>query len=211
MVETFLVEKVKSIYPSHQIISEEGARVKGENYSWVIDPIDGTAAYIWGLPTWCISIGLLHDMQPYWGMVFVPLTGDVYSINDEGQAVFNGQNIIVSPKQEIDKDSVLLISSHATQKYDFRFPGSVYALGSGILHHCLTARGVAVGSLTLKPSLWDLAGVCAILGAMGMVMRYLSGEEVKLADLYSDPSAEPILIGKPETIDTLASMIIRKF
>jgi myo-inositol-1(or 4)-monophosphatase len=209
-VDAFLVERIKSSYPTYEIISEEGARFPGSDFSWVIDPIDGTAAYIGGVPTWCISIGLLHNLQPYWGMVFLPPVGDLYSIDENGDATLNGRKIASPPVPRMDQDAILCISAHAVQAFDIRFPGNIYALGSGVLHNCLTARGVSVGNLSLRPNLWDLAAVASILRATGRTMEYLSGGTVNLADLYTHNAPRPILTGHPETIQELRLMIKQK-
>jgi myo-inositol-1(or 4)-monophosphatase len=210
-VEVFLFDKIQATYPDHEIIAEEGSEISGKKYSWVIDPIDGTAAFVWGIPNWCISIGVLRDMQPYLGMVYVPLTGEVYSVDHQGKATWNGEPIRASDNLSIDMDSLLCISPRTLQDYTLSFPGSVLSLGSGIIHSCLVARGLVVGALTLRPSIWDLAGVYPILKAAGATLCYLSGEPVDLARLSVDRKvSQPILVGHPGVIGRLSTMISRK-
>jgi myo-inositol-1(or 4)-monophosphatase len=210
-IESFLVDKIQSMYPDHEILAEEGARVSGKEYSWVIDPVDGTLAFVWGVPTWCISVGVLRNMQPYFGIVYMPLTRELYSAYHHGKAIWNRLQIRISDNLRVDEDSVLCISPRTLQEYTISFPGNVCSLGSGIMHHCLVARGVAIGSLTLQPSIWDLAGVYPVLRAAGASLRYLSGKPVELAELHEGhPVAQPILTGHPEVIKKLLNMISRK-
>lgn len=62
-------------FPEHGIIGEEfGAKNAEADYVWVLDPIDGTKAFISGLPTWGVLIGLLHKGRPCYGMMVQPFT-----------------------------------------------------------------------------------------------------------------------------------------
>jgi myo-inositol-1(or 4)-monophosphatase len=211
VVEDFLVTKIRNTYPNHGIIAEEGTRALGAEYSWVVDPIDGTAAFIWGVPTWCISIGVLKEMQPYFGIVYVPLTDEVFSAYIQKEALWNNRPIHLTDDLPIDKDTVFCISARTLQKYTISFPGSVCSLGSGIMHHCLVARGAAAGSLTLQPNLWDLAGVYPILKAAGATLLYLSGEPVKIDELSADHAvSQPIVSGHPNTVRQLIRMVKHK-
>ncbi|MCJ7621166.1 MAG: inositol monophosphatase, partial [Anaerolineae bacterium] len=58
-IEDLLVAHLQSTYPSHGIVGEEGTSDVHGEYVWVIDPLDGTRAFLSGLPVWGISIGLL--------------------------------------------------------------------------------------------------------------------------------------------------------
>lgn len=84
-IETFLRERLRSAYPGHGIVGEEhGSEGQGSTY-WVIDPIDGTRAFISGLPTWGILLGLVADGRPRLGVVHQPFTGETwYAAAGEG-------------------------------------------------------------------------------------------------------------------------------
>src|SRR5689334_19652136 len=57
-IETFMIERISEVYAEHRIITGERDAIKGTgNYSWAIDPIDGTRVYCGGLPFWGISVG----------------------------------------------------------------------------------------------------------------------------------------------------------
>lgn len=58
--EQFIREKIHQQYPLDALFGEEGGYTQGASqYTWVVDPIDGTSAFIFGLPSWCISIAHL--------------------------------------------------------------------------------------------------------------------------------------------------------
>jgi histidinol-phosphatase len=73
---------IDDTYPSHGIVGEEfGSERPDAEYVWVLDPIDGTRAFIAGLPVWGTLIGLLHQGEPILGMMVQPFTGERYAGN----------------------------------------------------------------------------------------------------------------------------------
>jgi myo-inositol-1(or 4)-monophosphatase len=84
---------IAQTFPAHGVIGEEyGVERGGAEYVWVLDPIDGTKAFISGLPTWGTLIGLTHRGRPVYGMMSQPFTreryfGDGVSANWRGPAM----------------------------------------------------------------------------------------------------------------------------
>jgi len=80
--ETAMRRLIVAEYPDHGIVGEEyGAEREGADFVWVLDPIDGTRAFITGLPVWGTLIGLLHQGRPILGMMVQPFTGERYAGN----------------------------------------------------------------------------------------------------------------------------------
>ena len=76
---------INANFPSHGIIGEEfGAERREAEYVWVLDPIDGTKAFICGLPIWGTLIGLTHNGRPVYGMMNQPFSRERFS--GDGQA-----------------------------------------------------------------------------------------------------------------------------
>ena len=77
--EKFIRSKIKKKFPSHQIIGEEFGVKKGKsNFSWVIDPIDGTRSYVIGNPTWSNLISLNYKGNPVVGLANFPILKKYY-------------------------------------------------------------------------------------------------------------------------------------
>ena len=75
--ERVISQALKARFPSHGMVGEEyGSRNAASRYQWVIDPIDGTRAFIMGSPLWGTLIGLLDDGQPSVGVMDQPFTGE---------------------------------------------------------------------------------------------------------------------------------------
>jgi myo-inositol-1(or 4)-monophosphatase len=75
---------IAETYPDHGVVGEEFAEERADaDYVWVIDPIDGTRAFITGLPVWGTLIGLTYKGRPLLGMMHQPFTGERYAGNGE--------------------------------------------------------------------------------------------------------------------------------
>ncbi|MGL1931197.1 MAG: inositol monophosphatase [Desulfotalea sp.] len=102
LVEEFLVSEVRSRYPNHAIIGEEGGR-QGESstHCWYIDPIDGTTSYCHGLPGYSVSIGYEKEGQMIAAAVFAPEFKQMFLAERGAGATLNGKKISVSSKERL--------------------------------------------------------------------------------------------------------------
>src|SRR5580658_2075482 len=79
--EEIIVERLKEHFPDHAIIAEEGggAAAAGAKYCWHVDPLDGTTNFAHGYPCFAVSIGLSEDGEPIAGVVFNPVSGELFT------------------------------------------------------------------------------------------------------------------------------------
>lgn len=114
----FLVDQVKQVYPSFNVIDEEAGVIdKNSNFTWVIDPIDGTSNFAQGLPHYGVMIGLLDQGEPIAGGVVLPAFSEIY-VAEKGQGVWlNGKQItVVYDKKLVDSLISYGIDGHPNQK-----------------------------------------------------------------------------------------------
>ena len=91
--EAAMRDMVATHYPSHAITGEEFEAKAGDDFEWVLDPIDGTRAFISGIPTWGTLIGLNHKGAPVLGMMDQPFTGErFYGAQGQGSFLRHGGN-----------------------------------------------------------------------------------------------------------------------
>lgn len=77
--EKVISEIIRKEFPLHCIIGEEcGSNNLVNEYSWYVDPIDGTSNYARGIPNWGVMIGLCHNDVPVIGVIYLPITGEVF-------------------------------------------------------------------------------------------------------------------------------------
>jgi myo-inositol-1(or 4)-monophosphatase len=77
--EHMLRKSLSSVIPESSFYGEETLREIGENYTWVVDPLDGTTNFLSGLDQWSVSVCLLHKRDPLLAVVYKPVTGELFS------------------------------------------------------------------------------------------------------------------------------------
>ncbi len=94
--EVAMRRMIERQFPDHGIVGEEfGTKNPDADYVWVLDPIDGTKAFISGLPTWGVLIGLLHRGRPCYGMMVQPFTQERF-VGDGTKAQWRGTGLGLS-------------------------------------------------------------------------------------------------------------------
>jgi myo-inositol-1(or 4)-monophosphatase len=207
-VEAHLAATLTAAFPDVGLLGEEGTvRTGTRGHRFVIDPIDGTSAFVAGLPTWCVCLGLMRDAEPLAGVVHFPCTGETYSAS-EGRAWWNGTPLPPLGPEPTGGDPFVLVDAGAHRRLQLRYRGKVRSLGSTAYHMVLVARGVAEGALLGPAHLWDLAAPGAVLAAVGGQMEYLSGAAVDLLALADGRRApEHLLVAAPARLATLRPLL----
>jgi myo-inositol-1(or 4)-monophosphatase len=208
-IEDLLVGLVQKTYPHHGIVGEEGTSQIHGDYVWAIDPLDGTRAFLSGLPVWGVSIGLLRRGQPWLGVFHLPLLDDwYYSAGPDAGAFWNDRPIHCPAPDGWDEDSLLCIPADVHLRYRVKFPGIVRALGSAAAHLCYVARGNALAVFLDRPGIWDIAAGAAVMRAAGATLRYLEGTEVLEGDLLEQGTTlKPLVGAHPSIVDRLRACI----
>lgn len=172
-VNDFLVNALKKEFPKYGIYSEEGTNESEEGeYVWVIDPIDGSSNFARHIPHFAICVGLLHKGIPVLGVVYNPVTRELFSFKKGDGAYLNGERIEVSKIAEL-KDSYVLL--HAGRKPDlWQWGGEGYTkllehakkttnLGGSALDACYVASGRVEANIYGRLSTFDIASAIGIL------------------------------------------------
>jgi myo-inositol-1(or 4)-monophosphatase len=208
-IEQMLIERLALRYPNYGIIGEEQtSQDANAEYVWVLDPLDGTASFVAGLPMWGISLGLLHQGHPSFGMIELPLLGDCYWAEPGRPAKLNGTPIHVAAPREWEGEDWIAIPSNSHRRFTIDFPGKVRSLGSIAAEFCYVARGKALGALISRAALWDIAAGVAILQAAGGQIESLSGAQWDInTTITSSALNEPIIIGEASHITKLRRQI----
>ncbi len=179
--EALLVQAIHSRYPDHSIVAEEGNTTSGtSDYTWLIDPLDGTTNYTHGYPCFCVSLGLWYANQPFLGVVYDPLRNELFYAQRGHGAYCNGRRLHVSSTATL---GAALLSTgfpydRATQpdnniaefsRMILQIQG-VRRSGSAALDLCYVAAGWSDGHWETGLHPWDTAaGVLLVAEAGGQV------------------------------------------
>jgi myo-inositol-1(or 4)-monophosphatase len=100
--EKVIVERLRSHFPAHAIVAEEGGgHESASEYRWFVDPLDGTTNFAHGFPMFCISIGLERAGELIAGVVYDPIRGELFTAERGAGAFLNHHRMHVSPVARI--------------------------------------------------------------------------------------------------------------
>jgi len=157
---------IKKNFPSHGIVSEEGGGKSGKDFTWIVDPLDGTTNYVLGLSFFSVSLALLKGREPVLSIVFNPISKEFYLAEKNRGAYLNGKRIMVNKTGNLSK-STLLFNKGKDLKEGLKFLIKLASrvrttrfFGSANLEVCQVALGKVEGYLACKPAYHDhIAGV----------------------------------------------------
>ncbi|HUP33519.1 MAG TPA: inositol monophosphatase family protein [Gaiellaceae bacterium] len=185
-VETELRRRIGDAFPEHGVLGEEQGPLPARPGAptWILDPIDGTANYLAGIPIWAVLIGLRVDGASVLGVAHAPALGETYEAALGGGAFMNGRPIRAAPVARLEEASVLF--GAAGSFVESGLEGFLAALvaqaardrGLGdFWGHLLVARGAAHAMVEAAPlALWDVAPLEPILAEAGAVTSRPTGE-----------------------------------
>ena len=93
MSQSLISDLILAAFPDHSILGEEGdAGSESGDYQWIIDPIDGTVNYFFGIPHFCISIALRQQSTDEWilGVIYDPMMDELWAVDVGGEPTLNG-------------------------------------------------------------------------------------------------------------------------
>lgn len=185
--EIQIVAGLKELLPEAGFITEEGTESPTEaDYTWIIDPLDGTTNFLHGLPCFSVSIGLHHQGEVVLGVVYEINLDECFYAWKGGGAYLNGKRMQVTPAQKLG-DSLLATgfpysSMDLTELY-LKILGSYMAkthgvrrLGSAAADMAYVAAGRFEGFFEFNLNSYDVAaGVILIQEAGGKVTDFRGG------------------------------------
>ncbi|MCV0424395.1 MAG: inositol monophosphatase [Roseibium sp.] len=176
-VEALLRKRIESAFPEDGILGEEYGLLSGTGrFTWVIDPIDGTAPFVNGLPNWCVSIALLADEEPVIGVIKAACDDELFAAMKGKGASVNGRSLILNATKTLQNGLTgiggnshvppAMVGASITRLLEAG--GNFVRTGSGALMLAHVAAGRLVGYFEPYMHAWDcLAGYCLVKEAGG--------------------------------------------
>lgn len=154
-------------FPQHALYGEEGiVGDQSSTYQWVVDPLDGTVNYFYGIPHFCVSIALRFEGQIIVGVIFDPIRDEVWRTEKGARATLNGTECRVSDRTELAEAVVSVGLSKTGVTIDAGMPvlqdmvhraRKCRLLGSAALDLAYVACGRFDAYIEQGVSLWDIA------------------------------------------------------
>ncbi|MCK5897697.1 MAG: inositol monophosphatase [Methylococcales bacterium] len=96
IAEREIINVIRTSYPEHAILAEETGKQAGNDYIWIIDPLDGTTNFLHGFPMYAISIALQHKNKLVLAVVYDPVRDELFTAERGGGAMLNNRKIRVT-------------------------------------------------------------------------------------------------------------------
>jgi len=168
--DSYIKQQIVRLFPTHAILSEEDkvSDEKSAEYTWVIDPLDGTTNFMHGVPIFGICIAILRESRPVVAAIFVPSItqpqGVVLHARIGGGAKLGNVKVITVSDEVLTPKSRLISSmpSHFAHMFGYRLQtwmhlGDVRSLGSVAFEMALVAQGILDYVIFKGPYIWDVA------------------------------------------------------
>jgi len=203
--EQFIVSRLRSHFPGHEVIAEEGGgHEQPSRYRWYVDPLDGTTNFAHGYPVFAVSMALVEDKELVVGVVYNPVSREMFAAMRGEGAFLNQKRIRVSRADRLARS--LLATGFPSHKrtrhpnihyyWDFTLRShGVRRDGSAALDLCAVACGRFDGfwEFGLKP--WDTAAGILLVREAGGVVTDFQGRPYRLAGEQPDQAgSEAILV-----------------
>ena len=210
--ERLIVDAIRQSRPDDAIVGEEGADQTGTSgLHWLVDPIDGTANFVYDLPHWCTSIAVVDADGPLAGAVYAPVLGELFSAERGGGATLNGSPIRCSGVDQLSRALVGTGFSYSADRRALqgdrvarlvREVRDIRRLGSAAIDLCLVACGRLDAYFEEHLNSWDLAAGVLIAAEAGAVTSdFAGGEATPAATVAAGPGIHARLLELIATLD----------
>lgn len=191
--EKAIIDFISKNFPTHNILAEEsGLDRKSSEFTWVIDPLDGTTNFAHGLPIFSVSIGVTKNDHIICGVVYDVMSNQLFVAESGSGAQLNGKKILVSQNRDIEQ-SVLATGfpydirenpENAIKKFnDFIMHSrAIRRLGCASIDFCYLACGIFDGYWEVHLHPWDICAGKLIVEEAGGIVTNFRNEKI---DIYS--------------------------
>ncbi|MEA2156511.1 MAG: monophosphatase [Solirubrobacteraceae bacterium] len=184
--------------PGDAVLGEEGGETQvGEGLRWIVDPLDGTVNFLYGVPQWCVSIAVHDDDGGLTGVVFDPLREELFAGERGGEPMLNG--VALAGSQSADLATSLVGTGFAYSAEVRELQAAVVSrllsrvrdvrrMGSAALDLAWTAAGRYDAFYERGVQPWDIAAGVVLCECAGLEVRTLEGAGVAPAGIVVAPA-----------------------
>ncbi|MDP9467019.1 MAG: inositol monophosphatase [Actinomycetota bacterium] len=207
--EQLLVDAVRTARPDDGILGEEGASCDGTSgVRWVVDPIDGTVNYLYGLPQWAVSIGVEVRGEALVGVVFDAAKDELWTAVRGQGAALNGRPLRCSAVEDLSQTLVATGFDYDVRRRSVQAQNlarvlpvvrDVRRLGAGSLDLCAVAAGRVDAYYEQGLHPWDMSA--------GLLIAEEAG--ARTGDLRGGPAAYRMVVASaPAVFDPLVDVLV---
>jgi fructose-1,6-bisphosphatase/inositol monophosphatase family enzyme len=199
--DTFVHEKLLQLLPqveSLPVLSEEAPFQHIPDECWMVDPIDGTGAFVAGIPTWSISIVRISEGKPFFSCFYFP------AFNWFLHSEMTDKILRVRPyKDRVEREDFVTVPSDFHRNYTTDFNGKLRSLGSCSSEVAYAATGESLCAFVGRVKVWDIAPAVPLIQRSGGIVRSVEGIPFSIALMQDSPNSlsSALIAGSPYWVD----------
>ncbi|MBL8199398.1 MAG: inositol monophosphatase [Chromatiales bacterium] len=209
--EQAILESIRKRYPDHAFLAEESGASGEHEFTWIVDPLDGTTNFLHGFPTFSVSIALRRQDTLEVGVVYDPCRQELFTAMRGRGAQLDGKRIRVSERKDLDGTLIgtgfPFRSNTRWMKTYLQMLGSVMENtagvrrpGSAALDLSYVAAGRLDGFFEFGLEIWDTAAGTLMIQEAGGLVTSLTGKTSHL-------ESGDVLAGNPKVHDALRALL----
>jgi myo-inositol-1(or 4)-monophosphatase len=206
-------------FPEHNLLSEEtGLRINDSEFTWIIDPLDGTSNYAAGLPWFGVLIAVMKGNIPYMAGAYIPFADKLYLAESGNGATLNGEVLKIENKNIEDvlfgfsmdytKDDNYLNRGIEIYKFLVKNARNVRTTNS-LIDLFNVAENTFGGVINMYNGIWDIAAPYLIIKEAGGIVKDIYGFELEFkTDKNNIYKNYPVITGSPLIVERVLKGIL---
>jgi myo-inositol-1(or 4)-monophosphatase len=184
--EKVIIKILSKAFPKYNIISEEAGEInKNSEYTFIIDPLDGTNNFVLGIPYFSVSVGLMKRDETVFGAIYNPVVGNMYYAEKNKGAYLNNKKISVNAESDLKNSTVSVVYAYKNyKKSQGKAVADLYKGGtkrvltnwSVLLDFCLLASGKIESMVICDIALYDFIPGKLMAKEAGAMVTDLEGK-----------------------------------
>ncbi len=211
---------IKANFPEHNIISEEtGFTDNNSEYTWIVDPLDGTSNFASGIPWFGVLITVLNKNVPVMAGAFLPVQDIIY-FAEKGTGTFRNGKLLPKINNKNLKDSLfafcvdysddpeLLNKGLEIYRYIVKSSRNIRSTNS-LMDFIFVAEGKFGGVLNLYTKVWDISGLGLIINEAGGIIKNIDGNDLQFSvgnDLIEENFS--VLAGTGNIVESMKEVLL---
>lgn len=202
--QDLITQIILDAFPDHAIYGEEGmAGNSASEFQWIVDPLDGTVNYFYGIPHFCVSIALRQGEQILAGVIYDPSRDELFATSRGAASTLNGAPIHASQRSELGDTIISVGLAKVTATIHHNLPvlqelihrvRKCRMMGSAALDLAYVACGRLDAYIESGISLWDVAaGILLVENAGGLVTLKPREDKAEKYSIVASSGRVPVL------------------
>lgn len=215
--DKIIIDIIRKKFPEHNIISEESGFINNASeYTWVIDPLDGTSNFAVGIPWFGVLISLFVHNTPVMGGAYLPVQDSLYIAENDKGTFKNGTRLPALPNKDLKESLIALCMDYPEDRNTLETNMKIYKrvisrsrnqrATNSLIDFIYVAEGKFGGVINFNTRIWDISALKVIISETGGRLLDISGDELQFS-LDEDIIKKnfPVIAGNDQIIASLIS------